>query len=362
MSLRTVRWLISILFTLFLFTMSMFLANSIFQSRMQKEWLFDFFQWRILFMPVILYLLIIAIIGGSMLFFILGYWQKRLLKPLATALHRVAGGDIEEQGMQVHLERYPYLKDPFYDLHTITQQLRTISIEIQRLTAQPLHLDGQTKEEILETERHRLARELHDSVSQELFAAMMMLSAMNEVAKKNDVPQTQQKQVAMITDIINKAQSEMRALLLHLRPINLEGKTLKKGIEQLLVELKTKVNIQITWQIQEVSVASNVEDQVFRIVQELLSNTLRHAKAKEVEVYLHQVDQLLLFRFIDDGIGFDVSEVKSGSYGLMNIRERVHSIGGTLKIISFKNQGTSVEIKIPIFTKGVEENDSGVVS
>lgn len=356
MSLRSIKWLISILFTLFLFTMSLLLANSIFQSRMQKEWLFDFFQWRILFMPVILYLLIIACIGGSVMFLILGFWQKRLLKPLTEELHKVASGDVEEERFfSIQLERYPYLKDPLYDLLAIKKKLRTISIEVQRLTAQPINLDGQTKEEILETERHRLARELHDSVSQELFAAMMMMSAMNEVAQKNQIPDVQQKQLALITDIINKAQSEMRALLLHLRPVNLEGKTLKKGIEQLLIELKTKVNIQITWQIEDVQVASNVEDQVFRIVQELLSNTLRHAKAEEVEVYLHQVEHLLLFRFIDDGIGFDVEEVKSGSYGLMNIRERVHSIGGNLKIISFKQQGTSVEIKIPIFNKGVEQ-------
>lgn len=355
MSLRSLKWLLTSLFTLFLFVLSLFLANSIFQSRVHKEWVLDFLQWRVLFMPVLLYLIMIAFIGGVAVFLILGYWQKRLLTPLVTELHQVANGDVEERAtFQAQIEQYPYLKDSLYDLLQVKRQLRTISLEIQRLTAQPSPVDGQTKEEILTHERQRLARELHDSVSQELFAAMMMLSAMNELAQKKAFPEVEQRQLALITEIINKAQSEMRALLLHLRPVNLEGKTLKKGIEQLLQELKTKVNIVITWQIQEVALASNVEDQVFRIVQELLSNTLRHAKAEEVEVYLHQVDQSLLFRFIDDGVGFDPNEAKSGSYGLMNIKERVHSLGGSLKIISFKNQGTSVEIKIPIFAKGEE--------
>ncbi|OTE82614.1 two-component sensor histidine kinase, partial [Escherichia coli] len=72
-----------------------------------------------------------------------------------------------------------------------------------------------TKEEILEAERQRLARELHDSVSQQLFAAMMMMSALNEQAIRTDAPESQKKQLAMVTDIINASQSEMRALLLH---------------------------------------------------------------------------------------------------------------------------------------------------
>ena len=75
---------------------------------------------------------------------------------------------------------------------------------------------------------------------------------------------------------------------------------------------------------------------------------MRHAKAEELEVYLHKVGQNVLLRVIDDGVGFDTSEQNAGSYGLMNIKERVASVGGTCKIISFKGQGTSVEIKIPI--------------
>ena len=145
----------------------------------------------------------------------------------------------------------------------------------------------------------------------------------------------------------------MRALLLHLRPINLEGKTLKKGIEQLLAELKTKIQIKLTWEIDEVTLETGIEDHLFRIIQELLSNTLRHSKAEELEVYLKHYHDSLSLRVIDDGIGFDTNEQKAGNYGLVNINERVSNMGGTFKVISFKNKGTSIEIKIPLI-KGSE--------
>ena len=226
--------------------------------------------------------------------------------------------------------------------------MKDMSSELQQLNARPQLVDGSTKEEILEAERHRLARELHDSVSQQLFAAMMMMSALNEQAIRDDAPEMQKKQLAMVTDIINASQSEMRALLLHLRPVTLEGKSLKQGIEQLLKELETKIKISLKWDIEEFTMPSSIEDQLFRVIQELLSNTLRHAKADELEVYLNHIEHNVLLRVIDDGVGFDVDNQKAGSYGLMNIRQRISAVGGTLKIISFKNQGTSIEIKIPL--------------
>ena len=85
------------------------------------------------------------------------------------------------------------------------------------------------------------------------------------------------------------------------------------------------------WDVEDVHLNSSIEDHLFRIVQELLSNTLRHAKAKELEVYLHQVDKNVLLRIVDDGVGFDMKEQskKAGSYGLNNIRERVVGMGGS---------------------------------
>lgn len=185
---------------------------------------------------------------------------------------------------------------------------------------------------------------------------MMLLSALNEQSEKS-ATKAMQKQLKMVESIVNESQSEMRALLLHLRPTQLEGKSLKTGIEQLLKELTTKLPIEVDWQIEDISLQKGIEDHLFRIVQELLSNTLRHSKAKLLEVRLVTMDNLAVMKVVDDGVGFDMDNVRQGSYGLQNMRERVAEFGGTIKIISFPGRGTSVEIKIPLVAKKDVESE-----
>lgn len=319
----------------------------------QKQWLRQLFQVKILFIPLIVYLLAISVAVGIVVFLFIAFSRKKLLMPIEEKLRLLANGNFESPILEENMPLSTSNKELFdmdNDVYQVKNKLREMSNELQILNARPQIVDGETKEEILENERQRLARELHDSVSQQLFAAMMMMSALNEQAEKTQAPEMQRKQLAMVSDIINASQSEMRALLLHLRPVTLEGKSLKQGIEQLLQELRTKINISLKWEIEDLTIPSSIEDQLFRVVQELLSNTLRHAKADELEVYLNLIDQNILLRVIDDGVGFDpeVQQKKAGSYGLLNIRERITGVGGTLKIISFKNQGTSIEIKIPL--------------
>lgn len=234
------------------------------------------------------------------------------------------------------------------DLNHIREKMLQLSTDLQEFAEAPTFVGTETKEEIIESERHRIARELHDSVSQQLFAATMMLSAINATISE-DVPETLVKQLKMVDQVISTAQTEMRALLLHLRPIGLEGKSLKEGITQILQELQSKVPLEITWDLTETTLASGNEDHLFRIVQEGVSNTLRHAKATKLEVYLRQTDSQLQLKIIDNGIGFDMAESdKLGSYGLLNMKERIASMGGTFKVLSFKDKGTVIDMTIPI--------------
>lgn len=330
----------------------------------QKKWWLSFFQVRILFIPIVFYLIILSIGIGIIVSILVSIDRKHMMDPISEKVRLLANGDLENKNLALPLPEDATknaLLTIDQDLKVIQKKMKDMSTELQLMNARPQYIDGQTKEEILESERHRLARELHDSVSQQLFAAMMMLAAVNEQVSKSDTSEVQKKQLAVITEVINTAQSEMRALLLHLRPVNLEGKSLRQGIEQLLKELQTKINISMKWEMEDLQLPSTIENELFRIVQELLSNTLRHAKAKELEVYLHLINRNVLLRVMDDGVGFDTTkEQKAGSYGLMNIRERVSAMGGTIKIISFKNQGTNIEIKIP-FVKEEEKDDQSVV-
>lgn len=322
-------------------------------SQTQKNFFQHLIGERIFGVPLLLYILGISIFSAGLLFLIMTVTQKAQSHRLEEKIHLLASGTYENP----YLNRPLSENDPSFvgidqDLQRLARKLQDLSTELQVVNAKPEIVDGVTKEEILTQERHRLARELHDSVSQQLFAAMMMLSALTEQSQKQELPEVFKKQLAMVAQIINTSQSEMRALLLHLRPINLEGKSLRQGIEQLLKELQTKIQIKLIWDVEDVKLPSGVEDHLFRIVQELMSNTLRHAKASSLEVYLHQIGDTVQLRFVDDGVGFDISENKAGSYGLNNMKERVAGLGGTLKLISFKGQGTSVEIKVPV-TKGV---------
>lgn len=201
-------------------------------------------------------------------------------------------------------------------------------------------------QEMVSQERNRLARELHDSVSQQLFAASMMMSAITESKPVSDDRET--KQLKLVEETIHQSQLEMRALLLHLRPAALKGKSLQEGVQELLVELMQKVTMNIKWKVESIPLDKGVEDHLFRILQESVSNTLRHAKATSLDVLLIKRDDFVIMRVSDDGIGFEVDDEKTGSYGLQNMHERAVEIGGTLKVVSLKNKGTRLEVKVPV--------------
>ncbi|MEL3960678.1 sensor histidine kinase [Lysinibacillus endophyticus] len=218
---------------------------------------------------------------------------------------------------------------------------------LQRLTNEKAEANDKVIQERIIAERQRLARELHDSVSQQLFAASMLLSAVTEQEEElgNSKHTLQQ-----VEKIVQQAQLEMRALLLHLRPIALRNNTLAQGLTELIVELQQKVYFNIVYKIEEVALSKAEEDHLFRIAQEALSNTLRHSKATEVELLLVARDNFGILRIQDNGQGFNMEEDKSTSYGLKNIAERAVEIGCTYKIVSVPDVGTIVEVKVPLKT------------
>lgn len=347
---RIIRWVAYLSLTFF--WSFIFVLFAYFFAQGNKQWMLRILSAKILFIPIIVYIALLAIILAIVMCLIYLIKQIGLLDPIDQQVKVIKEVRTEDYQMTSfdNMTKVDNRKqrEIIENLNQIQAQIQTMTLELQTQHQKQELLDGESKEEILENERHRLARELHDSVSQQLFAAMMIMSALNETVNQNIKPENYSKQIQMVAKILSMAQSEMRALLLHLRPINLEGRSLKQGIEQLLIELKSKVELKIIYHIEEVSIQPSIENELFRVVQELLSNTLRHAKASELELYLNQSNHQLVLKIQDDGVGFDTSKQKAGSYGLLNVKERITSIGGTVKIISLLNQGTSIEIKIPL--------------
>ena len=352
---KILRWVAYLSLTFF--WSFIFVLFAYFFSQGNKQWMLRILSAKILFVPIIVYIALLAILLAIAMCLIYFFKQKGLLDPIEQQVKKIKEARVDEfQPLAFNkltkVENY-HQKEILEGLNEIQKQIQAMTLDLQTEHQKQELLDGESKEEILENERHRLARELHDSVSQQLFAAMMIMSALNETIEQGANTTDFSKQIQMVAKILSMAQSEMRALLLHLRPINLEGRSLKQGIEQLLVELQSKVELKIIYDVEEVSIQPSIENELFRVVQELLSNTLRHAKASELELYLNQSANQLVLRIQDDGVGFDTSKKKAGSYGLLNVKERISSVGGTVKIISILNQGTSIEIKIPLIDDGV---------
>ncbi|WP_169091199.1 sensor histidine kinase [Paenibacillus sp. PL91] len=195
-------------------------------------------------------------------------------------------------------------------------------------------------------ERQRLARELHDAVSQQLFAISMTATAVSRTIERDW--ERARRQVQLIEEMAAVAQSEMRALLLHLRPVHLDGKSLGQALTVLVDELKQKVPMTISLEVDETIVLPpNAEDHLFRIAQEALSNTLRHSKADRMEIKLIRSGNQVHMSLLDSGIGFDLESKKQTSYGLLTMEERVLELGGSLQMISKPGEGTVIHIWVP---------------
>ncbi|WP_045524438.1 sensor histidine kinase [Neobacillus niacini] len=304
--------------------------------------------------PFVIFIPAFSIAMGILLGIVSGIFWRRQFQAVEHSLHQL------EQGKQIGSNE----KQTITEMQSIAEQIDRIGRQMseqaklsQRLATEKVEDQEARIQEIIEQERNRLARELHDSVSQQLFAASMMMSAINTTKQSTNEEDREAKQLKMVEEMIHQSQLEMRALLLHLRPVALKNKTLQEGIEELLVELSQKVTMEIKWKVEAFPLDKGIEDHLFRILQESVSNTLRHSKANKLEVLLIMRDDLVILRIVDDGIGFEVDNMKAGSYGMQNMHERALEVGGTLKVISVKSKGTRLEVKVPVMINGDGVND-----
>ncbi|HEO5167081.1 TPA: sensor histidine kinase [Streptococcus agalactiae] len=210
-------------------------------------------------------------------------------------------------------------------------------------------------QEIVKQERKRIARDLHDTVSQDLFAASMVLSGIAQNVSQLDVDQVGS-QLLAVEEMLQHAQNDLRILLLHLRPVELENKTLSEGFRMILKELTDKSDIEVVYHESILTLPKKIEDNIFRIGQEFISNTLKHSQASRLEVYLNQTENELQLKMIDNGIGFDMDSVYDLSYGLKNIEDRVEDLAGNLQLLSQPGKGVAMDIRLPLVNQSEDKN------
>jgi len=283
---------------------------------------------------------LILVFSLSMTFFFVLFW--RVIE------------EVSRRKMQVNLKRLLAGKEliPFAD-PDLDASFQSLSGKLNLLTEAVQKAENQTlvkEEAIIEKERKRIARDLHDTVSQELFAAHMILSGVSQQALKLD-REKMQTQLQSVAAILETAQKDLRVLLLHLRPVELEEKSLVEGIQILLKELEDKSDLKVSLKQNVSKLPKKIEEHIFRILQELISNTLRHAQASCLDVYLYQTDVELQLKVVDNGIGFQLGSLDDLSYGLRNIKERVEDMAGTVQLLTAPKQGLAVDIRIPLLDK-----------
>ncbi|KZE50064.1 histidine kinase [Brevibacillus parabrevis] len=295
-------------------------------------------------LPVgVLVALIISYIFGNLLKKRLGVlWEAAMKLGRGMLSYRVPDLGVDEVG------------ELGWQLNRLASQWEEQVASLQRLSNHNAALAEQVKQAAVTEERQRLARELHDAVSQQLFAIAMTTAAMKRLVEKN--PQRAAQQIELVEEMAAAAQAEMRALLLHLRPATLQNKSLKEAMMELLEELTRKNTMELTWEIEDVEgLPSGIEDHLFRILQESLSNTLRHAKASLIAVKLFTLQEQVRLRVTDDGVGFDPDGEKMTSYGLRSMQERVAEVGGSMEIYSAVGKGTQIEVRVPLMLQPERE-------
>ncbi|WP_176583843.1 sensor histidine kinase [Priestia megaterium] len=343
---RQLLWGIFLSFFVFVSVLlTVFFAYPVFQ-------LSDLWKTSVLGMPFVLFSFSLSLTVGSVIGGIMGFMWRQQWTYVENRLYEIENG---HRHMSVNEPLIQETSRIISRLNKVDYKMILQAQQSQKMATEKVENQQKQVQEIVSQERNRLARELHDSVSQQLFAASMLMSAITE--SNLTLQDSEAKQLKMVEKMINQSQLEMRALLLHLRPAALKGKSLQAGMKELMNELAQKVPLELNWKIEAFELDKGIEDHLFRILQESVSNTLRHANATALDVLLIKRDFSIILRIVDNGVGFDVEKEKVGSYGLQNMYERAVEIGGLLKIISLPDKGTKLEVKVPLVEREEKQND-----
>jgi signal transduction histidine kinase len=193
-------------------------------------------------------------------------------------------------------------------------------------------------------ERARIARELHDSISQDLFSLRLLAGGLRKALPAGSPLQPQ---VETMEQTAGGTMHEMQALLLELRPVALEDAGLVPALEELCRAYRDRLGVTVDAELEAVELAPAAEHAVLGVVQEALANAVKHARPARITLWLHHLDGQVAVTVADDG-GFDPARAeRRRGLGLGLMRERVTELGGTFRLDSTPGAGTSVRVLLP---------------
>jgi nitrate/nitrite-specific signal transduction histidine kinase len=220
--------------------------------------------------------------------------------------------------------------------------LKTVGQQIG-VAVENAYLYEQAEQTAVSAERNRLARELHDAVTQTLFSANIIADVLPRIWKRD--PEEGMHNLEELRQLTRGALAEMRTMLLEMRPESLERADIKSLLTQLADAFIGRVRVPVNLNIEgNCELTHEVKIVFYRVAQEALNNIAKHSGARQVDLRLECQPGQMNLRIKDDGLGFDLNTISSDHLGIAIMRERAASIGANLKIESRISQGTAVEL------------------
>ncbi len=196
-------------------------------------------------------------------------------------------------------------------------------------------------------ERTRLSRDLHDSISQSLYAMTLYARAMQKHLNGGNIDAAQ-KQLSEIQESLRNSLGEMRLLIFELRPLMLDQLGLQGAIEHRLKSIEKRSGLDVTfdWHL-GASFSRDQEEHIYRVVQEALNNIIKHAHAAHIVISAYRYENKSRIVLMDDGQGFDPLNLENCGFGMKTMQERAEKLSGALTIESDFGNGTIVTLEIP---------------
>ncbi|MEO3811293.1 ATP-binding protein [Sphaerisporangium sp. B11E5] len=254
------------------------------------------------------------------------------IRRLATAADTMAQGDLGARVPVSGTDEVGRLEDAF---NLMTEQVEAAA-RAERETA-----GAQARS----AERTRIARELHDSISQHLFSVSLVADNLRRTLPEGS---STHDQAASVEQTVRRTMREMRMMLMELRPTELEEAGLAAALREVCQAYQARLGITITTGLDPVTLDPRAEHTVLRVAQEALGNAVKHSGAETVELRVTAVDGQVEVVVRDHGRGFDPRRARERhGLGLRLMRERVTELGGTMEVDSAPGEGTTVRVRVP---------------
>lgn len=206
----------------------------------------------------------------------------------------------------------------------------------------------QSRESAALEERNRLARNLHDSVTQQLYSLTLMAGTTKKLLERDPDLETVKKSVARLGETAHQALKEMRLLLYELRPAVLDSEGLASALQHRIGTVEERLGVRVDLQAKDLpELPSDLEDALYHIALEALNNIIKHSGSTTAIIRFTREDGMIAMEISDNGKGFDTNRPHIG-LGLRNMRERGQMLGGEVEIDSTSGKGTLVRIKVKV--------------